>query len=239
MNVLGVIPARGGSKGIKHKNMALLCARPLIDYTISAARASQSLSHFIVSTDCPLISSYCSDLSVEVVHRPPLLSLDTTPSIDVIRHTVAHLAHKIEPDIIILLQPTSPFRTSFHIDEAVKLFRECELADSLVSCVPVPHNFSPESLMVSVPDTPFISHLHSTQSPLRRQDKAFYLARNGAALYITTPHLLNHSILGRHIYPYLMDRFSSIDIDTIDDLKTAEAYLSAGLVDPSCRSSFR
>src|SRR6185503_7670175 len=124
MEVLGVIPARGGSKGIPRKNLAPLGGKPLIAYTCDAARGSKLLTRAIVST------------------------ADETPMIDVVLDALPTLdrVERYRPDVVVLLQPTSPMRRSEHVDAALELL-ESSKADSVVTVLPVPHQFSPTSLL--------------------------------------------------------------------------------------------
>ena len=124
MTTLAVIPARGGSKRIPRKNIALLFGRPLIDYTITAALKSKLIDKTIVSTEDSEIASISLDLGAEVLSRPNWLASDCSLSIDVIKNVVENVSedNQLVPDTIILLQPTSPFRTSIHIKEALKLY---------------------------------------------------------------------------------------------------------------------
>src|SRR5262245_16834240 len=124
MNVLGLITARGGSKGIPRKNLVPLLGRPLLAYTCEAALASTSLARVVLSTDDEEIASVGRAEGIEVPFmRPAELSRDDTPSIDVAVHAVQWLATHAgwQADALVLLQPTSPLRTAHHIDEACAL----------------------------------------------------------------------------------------------------------------------
>ena len=144
MKILGIIPARGGSKGIPKKNIKLLNGKPLIAYTIEAALAS-NLDRVIVSTDCKEIAGISKEYGAEVIIRSFNLAEDTTPTLPVLQHVVSKL--EVEFDAVMTLQPTSPLRTSKHINEAIELFESDKEVDSLVSVVEVPHNYMPEKLM--------------------------------------------------------------------------------------------
>src|SRR5258706_10337909 len=122
MEVLGIIPARGGSKGIPRKNLVRLAGRPLIAYTCDAARGSERLTRVIVSTDDDEIAETARGLGVEVPFmRPAHLAADETPMVDVLLDALATLGRvdNYRPDVIVLLQPTSPLRRSAHVDAAV------------------------------------------------------------------------------------------------------------------------
>jgi CMP-N,N'-diacetyllegionaminic acid synthase len=227
MRLLAVIPARGGSKGIPQKNIHMLCGRPLIAYSIDAAQAARSVDRILVSTDDAEIASLSRSLGVDVRMRPASLAGDDTPTRDVLHHVVAELAAEgYAPDAVLTLQPTSPLRTARHIDEAAALFAADPSADSLVSCIAVPHIFHPQSVMRRSADG-YLEPYFPVPQPTRRQDKETAFARNGAAIYITrTPRLADY-VFGGRLIPYLMDPASSIDIDTLEDLAVAEHLLKA------------
>lgn len=221
MKSIGIIPARGGSKGIPHKNVVDLAGKPLIAYTIEEALKS-SLNKVVVSTDCDRICEVANRYGVEIVKRPQNLSKDDTPTQPVIHHTL--LACNEEFDLIATLQPTSPLRKAKHIDEAMDLIKKYEDADSLVSVVKVPHNMVPNSLMIKKQD--FVETLEDANEPiLRRQDKSSFYARNGAAIYLTKSKNINKYIFGGKTLGYEMSRIESIDIDDPIDLDIAELFL--------------
>ena len=225
MRLLAVIPARGGSKGIPRKNIYPLCGRPLVAYSIAAAHQAQAVDRTIVSTDDEKIADVCRSLGSEVLTRPDALSRDETPTRDVLEHVLSTLASEAyAPDAVITLQPTSPLRTSRHIDEAAALFAADRSADSLVSCVAVPHVFHPLSVMRRNDEGYLVPFLSSVQ-PHRRQDKPPVLARNGAAIYITRTGRISEYIFGGRLLGYLMDAASSVDIDTLEDVHFAERLL--------------
>jgi N-acylneuraminate cytidylyltransferase len=122
------------------------------------------------------------------------------------------------------LQPTSPFRTSGHINESLLLFQQNPQADSLVSVVRVPHNYLPMSLMKK--EGPWLNHYNDSAEFVRRQDKPILFARNGAAIYITRVNKLNEFIVGGNILPYEMSRIESVDIDDMEDWVMAELIIN-------------
>src|SRR5918911_4592310 len=143
VRVLGLIPARGGSKGIPGKNLAPLCGRPLVAWTIGAACAARSLDRVVVSTDSEEIAATARELGADVLERPAELARDGTPMRDVLLHALEELGR---PEVLVLLQPTSPLRRAEHVDGAVALLRETG-ADSVVSVAEVPHRYRPGPLM--------------------------------------------------------------------------------------------
>lgn len=217
MKILGIIPARGGSKGIPKKNIKLLNGKPLIAYTIEAALAS-NLYRVIVSTDCEEIASISKKYSVEVIMRPAHLAEDKTPTLPVLQDVVTRLEEEF--DAVMTLQPTSPLRTSKHINEAIELFESDKEADSLVSVVEVPHNYLPEKLMSY--DGKYLS---GNSEAKRRQEVSAMYARNGAAIYITKTEKLSEYIFGGKILPYFMSKTNSFDIDDMEDWEIVERII--------------
>ena len=229
MEVLGVIPARGGSKGIPRKNLAPLGGRPLIAYTCEAARESRRLTRVVVSTDDEEIASVARRLGVEVPFlRPASLAADGTPMVDVLVHVVTTFESRdaYRPAAVVLLQPTSPFRRGGHVDAAVDLL-ESSGADSVVSVIAVPHQFTPSSLMRLDGDR--LVRWDEAAAPTRRQDKPNLFARNGpAVLAVRTRVLLEqHALYGADTRGLPMTREDSIDIDDTFDLEVAELLIGA------------
>ena len=132
--IIAVIPARGGSKGIPRKNIKILAGKPLIAWTIETAKKSKYLDRVIVSTENREIAEISKKYGAEVVKRPEELATDAAPIEPVLEQVITYLENNenYNPDIIVLLQPTSPIRFARHIDEAVKTFLQGEY-DSLMS----------------------------------------------------------------------------------------------------------
>jgi N-acylneuraminate cytidylyltransferase len=224
-NILGIIPARGGSKNIPNKNLAWLNGKPLIQYTIDAAKNSKFISRLILSSDSDEIMEYCKDKNVEVPFKRPVdIAGDSTPMIEVVKHALEFLKKEenYAPDIIVILQPTSPLRRVSHIDEALEQFMNSG-ADSLVSVIEVPHQFNPYSVMKYENNWvyPFMSYDEKKNT---RQLKPKFFARNGPAILAFTYDCISNkdSMYGEKIIPYLMKKENSIDIDDLTDLKIAE-----------------
>ncbi|MEW5984281.1 MAG: acylneuraminate cytidylyltransferase family protein [Acidobacteriota bacterium] len=227
MTVLGVIPARGGSKGIPRKNLAPLAGRSLLAWTAEAVRGSSRLTRTIVSTEDEDIAAAARALGLEVPFlRPPSLAADDTPMVDVLRNAVETLrdAGGFDTDVVVLLQPTSPLRTSTHIDAAVGLLAESG-ADSVVSVVEVPHQFNPVSVM-KLEDGRLVPYAEG-RTVTRRQDKPRLYSRNGPAVLVVRASCLvgQGSLFGNDCRPFIMSERESIDIDTAWDLELAEWVL--------------
>jgi CMP-N,N'-diacetyllegionaminic acid synthase len=226
MIVLGIVPARGGSKGVPHKNLRVLGGQSLLARTAAAVRASRSLTRTVLSTDDPEIAAAGHALGLDVPFmRPEELAADDTPMLPVLRHAVETLAREgFQADILVLLQPTSPFRRAEHIDAAVDLLAASG-ADSVVSVVEVPHQFSPVSVL-TVTDgrvTPY------APGPLvtRRQDKPRVYARNGPAVLAVRVSVIERGTLyGDDCRPLIMTPADSVDIDDPHDFEYAEFLLN-------------
>jgi CMP-N-acetylneuraminic acid synthetase len=228
--VLALIPARGGSKGISRKNLAILGGQSLIAWTIQSALQCGMFDRIIVSTDDPEIAEVAGREGAEVPFlRPAQFSGDFAPAIEVIRHALEAWALGLAgaSTSVAYLQPTSPFRTSVQLREAVTLFED-QRPDTLVSVERVLHNMVPGAQMVPVAK----GHPLWLESPggqvLRRQEKAFTYARNGPAILIVSARdVLEHGRLyGDRVLGYEMDRLSSLDIDDPLDLDMARALAS-------------
>jgi len=228
VNILGVIPARGGSKAIPHKNIALVASRPLLAYTCDAALASRRLTRVVLSTDDPTIAEVGRQCGVEVPFlRPADLAQDDTPMLSVLQHTLRVLQETegYQPEVVVLLQPTSPLRRAEHIDAAVDILLETG-ADSVVSVVEVPHQFNPVSLM-RLEEGRLVPFLEGPLI-LRRQDKPPVYTRNGPAVLAVRREVLLHkdSLYGDDCRPLVMDDKSSIDVDGPLDLEFVEFLLA-------------
>ena len=229
MNVLGLITARGGSKSIPYKNIAPLGGRPLIAYAADAALHSTQITRVILSTDDEKIAQVGRECGIDVPFmRPAELASDTATSLSVAQHAIRWLADQQDwqTDIVVILQPTSPFRTSRHLDEALTAMIAAN-ADTVVSVVEVPHHFSPYKLM-NLNDGRLTNFWDQPLPSVRRQDVPRLYARNGPAILgVKSAVVLERaSFYGDHIIPYLMNESESIDIDTPFDLKMAEWLLS-------------
>jgi len=226
MNVLGLIPARGGSKGIPRKNIAPLCGRPLIAWTIDAALRAEGLGRVVVSTDDDEIADVAVKAGAEVpFRRPKEFAADSSEALPVIRHAIEQIdAEGWRADAVVYLQPTSPLRGVEPIVRAIELLRSGG-CDTAVSVVRVPHNMTPESLMRE--EGGLLEFVASPEARrFRRQDKALLFARNGPAVLASTRTVLDRGELyGTRIKAIEMGAIESHDIDEPLDLAIAEALL--------------
>lgn len=229
-NVLGLIPARGGSRGIPRKNIAPLCGRPLLAYTTEAALASRRLTRVVLSTDDEEIARVGRDCGVEVpFQRPAELAQAHTTSLAVAHHAVRWLAEQEgwNADVLVLLQPTSPLRQARHIDEALEQMSSGG-ADSVMSVVTVPHRFSPYTIMRL--EDGWLRDFWREPLPFdrfRRQEVPPLFAPNGPAILGSRTEVLFEcqSFYGHRMARYVMSDADSIDIDTPFDLELAEWLL--------------
>lgn len=231
MNVLGIIPARGGSKRVSQKNIKALGSKPLIAYTIEAAKMAQNLSDFIVSTDCELIAEVSLNLGASVPFiRPSELAEDNTSDRPVLIHALKHyLANNPgEIDAVCLLRPTSPFRTSQSIDKGIELLVTSE-ADSVRSMTKVEGVHHPYWMFKSknglaenvVPGVSIDEYYQSQLLP-----PVYRL--NGCVDIIKTEVLLNNDLplYGKSMQILETDEKESLDIDTLQDFEYCEWLLS-------------
>ena len=224
---LAIIPARGGSKRIPRKNIALLAGKPLIYFTIAAAQQSKIIDRVIVSTEDGEIAAISRSFQAEVQARSDHLATDAATSIDVVRDVVDRFeeSDNVVVGNIIILQPTSPLRTHLHIDRALNLFL-LKSTDSLVSVVRVPHAFQPSSLM-TLRNGYLKPYLVDKGLPDHDTTANYLYARNGAAIYICTRECLmeKHSLYGETTIPFEMNPDVSIDIDEFWDLQLCEMIM--------------
>lgn len=228
MNILGLIPARGGSKGIPGKNLVPLAGKPLLAHTVEAGLKSRRLTRLVLTTDDERIAQAGRALGAEVPFpRPAELARDDTPALPVIQHALGWLEDRgWRTDVVVYLQPTSPLRRAAHIDAAVDRLLS-ERADTVVSVLPVPHQFNPASVMLLKdgclqPFLPELAHL------LRRQDKPEVFARNGPAVLACTRAVIMEQgrLYGQRTLPLIMTPEESFDIDTPFDLELVEWLLA-------------
>jgi|SRR5690625_1684087 len=223
MNPLVVIPARGGSKGIPGKNIKKLSGKPLINYTIEAAREVFKDKMICVSTDDKSIKETVEQTGLKVPFlRPSELASDKANTQDVMLHALEYYqVQGYQADTIILLQPTSPFRTEEHIEEALRLYTSD--IDMVVSVKETSSN--PYFVLFEENEEGFLVN-SKKGSFTRRQDCPTIYEYNGAIYVINSQSLQNKKISDfEKIKKYLMDELSSIDIDTYLDWNLA-SYLN-------------
>ncbi len=229
--VLAVVPARGRSKGVPRKNLRLLSGRPLIAYTIEAALASRYISHLVVSTEDAEIAEVSRSLGADVPFIRPLeLALDHSSQLDVVLHAleIVEGARKMTYEVVLLLQPTTPLRTTADIDNALEKLIVTG-ADSVVSFHQVEqgHPYYMYTMGDDRPEPLLEVPAHIT----RRQEFPAVFVRNGA-IYATRRNVLvrQRTFYGHDMRAYFMPIERSINIDTEFDLAMVEFLLQRQLV---------
>ena len=217
--ILALIPARGGSKGIHHKNIALLAGKPLIQYTIDAARQSKYIDYILVSTDDAEIAEISKKIGAKVPFlRPKELASDTTKTIDAVLHAIETLRKAGETfDSLVLLQPTSPLRTAEHVDKAVETFYQAN-RQPVVSVSEV----SDHPILIRTIEDGRLKPLLQTGSTVRRQDMPPFYRVNGSIYINSIEEISQSTSFNDNPIPFVMSPSHSIDIDEPIDLKIAE-----------------
>lgn len=224
--ILGLIPARGGSKGVPKKNIKSFMGRPLIEYTVKAAKKSKYIDHLIVSTESEEIADVCRKIPVDVPFiRPYNLATDTAKAIGVIQHAITAMEKKdnIIYDLIVYLEPPNPLRIVEDIDRCIELFDEHQ-PDSAVS-VQEANQFHPILMKKIVGGKLKPIWKEEPEGVLRQQYNPIAYMRNGA-VYVFRKELIMDGILyGEEVYPYIMPLERSVCIDDMMDWYVAEAWV--------------
>lgn len=231
--VLALIPARGGSKSIPHKNIRSFAGHPLIAYSIAAGLAAETVTRVIVSSDDPDILSIARRYGADTPFlRPEEYSQDHTPDLPVFQHALAWLQENeaYRPEIVVQLRPTSPFRRVVHIDQAVYRLLERPDADAVRTvCIPFQNPFKmwrigSDGLMRPLLETEFDEPYNMPRQAL---PEVFWQTGYVDAAWADTIQDQN-SMTGRNILPLIIDPSEWIDIDSPDDWRRAERLLESG-----------
>ena len=222
MKTLGIIPARGGSKRIAKKNLSLLLGKSLIFYTIREAKKA-NLERVVVSTEDPQIASFSASEGIEVIERPEELAKDETPSILVYQHTLKYLEERgFTPDVVVILQPTSPLRKATHINQSIEMLM-AEGCDAVVSVCLAEKN---PYWMVRLEGNKLSFLFPEGKSYSRRQDLPDVYLLNGAVYTLKRHIITSGKIWDCDIRGLVMEEEDSVDIDTKLDLLLAETILT-------------
>lgn len=226
MRALGLIPARGGSKGLPGKNIRPLVGRSLIERAFESALASGVLDRIVISTDEESIASEARRIGLEVPFmRPAEFARDESPMLDVALHALRALSSGgYLPDMLVLLQPTSPLRTAEHIRRAVALV---EGNDSVCTVVPVPKDLCPHYLM-KIEDDGFLAYFMPDGPRFTRRQDVPQAYRRDGTLFVTRASVIREqrSFYGARCVPYVLSPGESMNIDTPDDWAEAERRLA-------------
>ena len=225
--ILAVITARGGSKSIPRKNITELCGRPLISYTIAAAQKSRYLTRSIVSTDDLEIAEISKKYGADVPFMRPLeLAQDQSTSLEAANHALDWLKknNNEEYDYLMILQPTSPLRSSEDIDGCIIKAVDTG-ADSVMSMKEL-EDFSVKKIKIIEDDLIKPWQEEEGSYSRRRQDQEKVFKRNCAVYLTKTEFIRQNDLFGKISRPYLMPAERSVDINGMFDLKLAELLLS-------------
>jgi len=232
MSILGIIPARGGSKGVKDKNILEIAGRPLIAYTIDAALESARLDKVVVSTDSTKIADVVREhYSIDIIMRPPEFARDDSPIEESFFHAVEYLkeAEGFDTDILVWIQPNVPIRKPGIVDEALGKLLDSG-ADSCVTCYETDQ--VPE-VMKRIDSRGFLVPLYKDVSAIRRQEFERRYLLDGSVVVIRKANLYNtrgirkaHVYLGDKTIPVIQEKMEySLEIDVPDDLDLVKYYL--------------
>jgi CMP-N-acetylneuraminic acid synthetase len=230
---LALIPARGGSKSIPHKNIRSFAGFPLLAYSIAAAMAAKTVQRVIVSTDDPDIAEIAEKFGAEVPFlRPFELAEDDTPDFPVFQHALLWLKDNeaYNPSIVVHLRPTSPLRRTWHIDQAVYRLLEHPEADSVRAvCIPFQNPYKmwriqPDGFMCPLLETEFQEPYNM---PRQMLPSVYWQTGYVDATWVDT--ILNkNSMTGDYILPLVISPEEWVDIDSMDDWRRAERLLECG-----------
>ncbi len=224
LKVFGLIPARGGSKGIPRKNVKLIAGKPLIVWTIEAALRSSLLDAVVVSTDDPEIAEVARNAGAQVPFmRPPEIAQDKTSGLEPVLHALDQLP---QYESVLLLQPTSPLRTTEDIDECLRMAKE----RNALSVASVSESLTHPYWTYRLGEFQTLSPMVDAAPIARRQDLPKVFALNGA-LYFSNANWLRRSrnFVGTDTLAYVMQRERAVDLDTSLDWKFAELLLKESM----------
>jgi N-acylneuraminate cytidylyltransferase len=220
-SVLGLIPARGGSKGVPRKNLKLAGGKPLIAWTIGESLRSRYLDRVVLSSEDPEIMSVAASLGCEVpFQRPAELSADSTPGIEPVLHALLELP---KYDFVVLLQPTSPLRTADDIDACIEhcMHHQANCCVSIVKCSEHPY-----LMFLREEGTRIRPLIPESSNVSRRQDYPDVFLMNGAVYVASTKWLQqSQTFLTEETIGFEMSRERSLDIDTEADFQELEMVL--------------
>jgi CMP-N-acetylneuraminic acid synthetase len=224
--ILGLIPARGGSKGVPKKNIKSLMGKPLIEYTVNSGKESKYIDHLIVSTDSEEIANVCKNIPVDVPFiRPDYLASDTAKAIGVIKHAIETMEEMdgVVYDLVVYLEPPNPLRIVEDIDTCIEMFEENQ-PDCVVS-VQEANQFHP-ILMKQIENDRLKPIWKDEPEGVPRQlyDPTAYM-RNGAVYVFRKELIMDDVLYGKDVLPYIMPIERSVCIDDMMDWYVAEAWM--------------
>lgn len=225
---LGIIPARGGSKGVARKNLRLVAGEPLVAHAIRTAQESRGLGAFCVSTDDPEIAAVARALGAPVLDRPAELAGDESAIVPVLLHALGAVASPTgaEPNVVILLQPTAPIRTGADVDAVLRLFEDDPELDSAISVCQVDDTHPGRMYHLGPDET--LQPLWPDWELARRQDLPPVYLRNGAIYAVTRDTLVRQGqVMGGRRKAYVMPSSHLANVDSERDLLVVDALVRA------------
>ncbi|MHB1222527.1 MAG: acylneuraminate cytidylyltransferase family protein [Gemmatimonadaceae bacterium] len=227
MRVLGLIPARGGSRGVPRKNLRSLGGRPLLAYTAQSALAATRLARVVLSTDDAEIAEVGAALGLDVPFiRPAELAADDTPMLPVVRHALDVLGAAGDVyDAVCLLQPTTPFRPAGAVDGCIAML-EASGADSVISVRAVPTHLHPQWTFIGDAEGFLTLASGAVAPPPRRQLLPPAYHRDGAVYVIRRATLDGGTILGTRVAGCVLAGAPAVNIDEAEDWTRAERWLA-------------
>jgi CMP-N,N'-diacetyllegionaminic acid synthase len=225
--ILGLIPARAGSKGIPGKNLRRLAGRPLIEYAIAAARESAVIERIVLSTDSQEIADVGRHLGADVPFlRPATLARDDSPMYGVVRHAIERLELEgWRAWAVAVLQPTAPMRRPEHVRHAVEIM-DAEGCSSVVSVIEIPAHYSPDYAMRIEGDR-LVNFMREGSPITRRQDAVRAYSRDGTIYLVRRDVVIERrDLYGEDCRPLILQPSESVNLDTLEDWTRAERALS-------------
>jgi N-acylneuraminate cytidylyltransferase len=222
INIIAIIPARGGSKGIPKKNIIDFCGRPLISWTIEEAQRCKYIKDIYVSSDDNEILKIAKEEGAKIIKRPIKLATDTSSAEEALQHAIVYIerVEKKDIELVVFLQVTSPLRTSQDIDKSIEMFLSKEV-DSLFSATEMQ-----DFCIWQKKARRLVSLTYDYKNRGRRQDRPPLYLENGS-IYIFKPNILKeyNNRLGGKIAMYLMDYWKSYEIDKVPDLEVCKYFM--------------
>ena len=218
--ILGLIPARSGSKGLKNKNILKIGKKSLIEFSIIEAKKCKKIKKLIISTDSKKIINISKNYDLETIKRPKKLCLDSTKIFDVIMHALkVEKKQKNEYDYVVLIQPTTPLKTKKMLDEGIKIIIK-KKSDTLVSVYPVEDNHPARMYKIN---RGYLKPMIRNMQSQNRQDLSKIYHRDGNVYIFKVKSLYaNNSLYGKKISPLIVNPKYKLNIDTLEDFNYAK-----------------
>jgi phosphoglycerate dehydrogenase-like enzyme/CMP-N-acetylneuraminic acid synthetase len=231
-SVIAMIPARGGSKSVPLKNMALLNGKPLIDYAINVAKKTSMISRVICSTDSEKISNYCKDNFIEVQQRPPELSEDNVTTIDVILYLLNTIlkSDKSLPEFLVLLEPTSPFVNSSHIEMCLEALKSDLSASSAQTVTRASSNSHAYNQRYHDENGSHFLFINERKTSTNKQSKPNFFIHGNVRVMRVSELMKTKKLFGKKSIPIEISRFYAMDVDGPDDFDLAQSIIDSGYI---------